>query len=136
MQRTENLSEEECWRLLTSTSVGRVAMSVRALPVIVPVQFFVEDRRLAFCLGAVEVGAESARDAILAFSADGIDSDRLSGWSVHVVGRSTFDHDIAPDKLCGRQLVGQIVHLTPGAITGARFHLCPVLDHPRFLSPR
>jgi len=33
------LSERECWRLLAMVSVGRLALSVRALPVIVPVQY-------------------------------------------------------------------------------------------------
>jgi nitroimidazol reductase NimA-like FMN-containing flavoprotein (pyridoxamine 5'-phosphate oxidase superfamily) len=33
------LSERECWELLATASVGRLALSVRALPVILPVQY-------------------------------------------------------------------------------------------------
>ena len=32
-------------------SVGRLALSVRALPVIVPVQYYLDGRRLAVCRG-------------------------------------------------------------------------------------
>jgi nitroimidazol reductase NimA-like FMN-containing flavoprotein (pyridoxamine 5'-phosphate oxidase superfamily) len=45
------LSERECWGLLATASVGRLALSVRALPVIVPVQYYLDGRRLAVCRG-------------------------------------------------------------------------------------
>lgn len=45
------LSERECWELLATVSVGRLALSVRALPVILPVQYYLDGRRLAVCLG-------------------------------------------------------------------------------------
>jgi hypothetical protein len=39
------LSERECWELLATVSVGRLALSVRALPVILPVQYYLDGRR-------------------------------------------------------------------------------------------
>jgi len=44
------LTERECWELLAMASVGRLALSVRALPVILPVQYYLSDHRLAVCL--------------------------------------------------------------------------------------
>jgi hypothetical protein len=34
------LQRRECWELLATASVGRLALSVSALPLIVPVQFY------------------------------------------------------------------------------------------------
>jgi hypothetical protein len=40
MEMSEDLiSEEECWELLAGTSMGRLALPDRALPVILPVQY-------------------------------------------------------------------------------------------------
>ena len=47
----ELIPENRCWELLTTVSVGRLALSVRALPVILPVQYYLDGRRLAICLG-------------------------------------------------------------------------------------
>ena len=38
----ENIPENECWDLLKSQSLGRVALSVAALPAIVPVAYSIE----------------------------------------------------------------------------------------------
>ena len=40
------LSERECWELLATVSVGRLALSIRALPLILPVQYYLDGRRL------------------------------------------------------------------------------------------
>ena len=47
----ERIPESRCWELLATISVGRLALSVRALPQILPVQYYLDGRSLAVCLG-------------------------------------------------------------------------------------
>jgi len=43
------IPEPECWELLASTSVGRIALSIGALPAILPVQYYLDGQTLAVC---------------------------------------------------------------------------------------
>ena len=122
------LSERECWRLLAMVSVGRLALSVRALPVIVPVQYYLSGRRLAVCLGHHELSERSLDETIIAFAADSIDPAARSGWSVQVQGRSAAPRQPQIDTACGWPAAGQIVQIKPEIITGHRMHLCPLID--------
>ena len=47
----DDLSRAECWELLASASVGRLALSIRALPLILPVRYAVDDASVAISLG-------------------------------------------------------------------------------------
>ena len=85
------IPEEECWQLLASTSVGRVALSIGALPAILPVQYRLDGCTLAVCLGHREL-PERALNTVVAFAADAIDPHTRSGWSVQVQGRSAVPH--------------------------------------------
>ncbi|HYB16196.1 MAG TPA: pyridoxamine 5'-phosphate oxidase family protein [Streptosporangiaceae bacterium] len=121
------LSERECWELLATAAVGRLALSVRALPVIVPVQYYLDGRRLAVCLGHRELPERSLDEAIIAFAADSIDPATRSGWLVQVQGRSVMPRRrIGPD--CGWPAAAQVVQIEPGTISGHRVHLCPFID--------
>jgi len=82
------LSERECWELLATVSVGRLALSVRALPVILPVQYYLDGGRLAVCLGHHALPERALDETIIAFAADSIDPVTRSGWAVQVQGRS------------------------------------------------
>jgi hypothetical protein len=122
------LSERECWELLATASVGRLALSVRALPVIVPVQYYLAGRRLAVCLGHRELPGRALDETIIAFAADSIDPVTRSGWSVQVQGRSVIPHGLRIDADCGWPAVAQVVQIEPGRISGQRMHLCPFID--------
>ena len=123
------LSERECWRLLATVSVGRLALSVRALPVIVPVQYYLDGRRLAVCLGHRELPERSLSDTVIAFAVDSIDPVTRSGWSVQVQGRSVIPRGLRIDTDCGGPAAAaQVVEIEPGKISGHRMHLCPFID--------
>jgi pyridoxamine 5'-phosphate oxidase-like protein len=122
------LSERECWQLLATVSVGRLALSVHALPVIVPVQYYLDGRRLAVCLGHHGLPERSLDEAIIAFGADSIDTVTRSGWSVQVQGRSVIPRGLRIDTDCGWPAAAQIVEIEPGRIRGHRMHLCPFID--------
>ena len=124
------IPEEECWELLASTSVGRVALSIGALPAILPVQYHLDGRTLAACLGHRELH-ERALNTVVAFAADAIDPGTRSGWSVQIQGRSAIPHRGPIDSDCGWTAAGQIMRIDPATITGFRMHLCPVIDSLR-----
>jgi hypothetical protein len=80
------LDRDECLRLLATASVGRVAVSVRALPVIVPVHFVVDDDRILIRTHAGSTLDAATSDTVVAFETGpqaGLDSP---DWSVHVTG--------------------------------------------------
>jgi hypothetical protein len=88
----ETIPSQRCWELLATASVGRLALSVHALPVILPVQYYLTGHRLAVCLGHHAIPERSLNDAIIAFTADAIDPLTRSGWSVQIQGRSIVPH--------------------------------------------
>ena len=121
------LSDAECWALLASESVGRLALSIQALPAILPVQYYLDGDRIALCLGHYQVPGQAVADTVAAFSADAIEPTTSQGWTVQIVGK------VAPQPVgrpsdCGEPAPGQIVHLTPAIIAGQRLHLCPFLS--------
>jgi Pyridoxamine 5'-phosphate oxidase len=123
----EPIPVTECWELLATASVGRLALSVRALPVILPVQYYVDGRQLAVCLGHHQLPERSLDEVIIAFAADAIDPATRAGWSVQVQGRSVIPR-LDVDTACGRPTAGQVVVIEPAVITGHRVHLCPFID--------
>ena len=98
----ELIPEHLCWELLATASVGRLALSVRALPVILPVQYYLEGGRLVVCLGHHRIPERSLNDVIIAFAADAIDPVTRAGWSVQVQGRSVMPRRLDVDTACGQ----------------------------------
>ena len=121
------IPEQECWELLATSSVGRMALSIGALPAILPVQYHLDGRTVAVCLGHREL-PERALNTVVAFAADAIDPHTRSGWSVQVQGRSAVPHHGPAGDDCGWTAAGQIVQIHPATISGFRMHLCPVID--------
>lgn len=83
----EVLPRQECLRLLAPGGLGRVAVSVGALPTVLPVHFALVGEDVVF--PAVSGGEldMAVRDAVVAFEADHIDP--ATGWSVVVTGVAT-----------------------------------------------
>jgi nitroimidazol reductase NimA-like FMN-containing flavoprotein (pyridoxamine 5'-phosphate oxidase superfamily) len=81
----EVLSPEECLRLLASSQWGRVAISIGALPAILPVRFAIDDEQILFRAAPNTALASGTRGEVVAFQVDGTDDDK-SHWSVLVTG--------------------------------------------------
>ncbi len=115
------LSSDECRAYLKTGRLGRVAVSVDALPVILPVVYRMLDSAIWFFTEPGTKLQAAARDAVVAFEIDYLDDD--GGWSVLVIGRSEEITDVAAITRL------QITGLRPGA-PGARNHLIRIpLDH-------
>lgn len=130
------ISEQECWHLLATASVGRLALSVRALPMILPVQYYLDDRNIAACLGHRELPERSLDEAIIAFAADSIDRRTRSGWSVEVQGKSVLWREVGFYASCSQHAPGQILRIEPTTLTGHWVRLCPFIDEMRAASRR
>ena len=78
------LSDEECWRLLASERIGRLAISSGRGPQIFPVNHVVQDHLIIFRSGPGEKVSESWSHPRVAFEVDGRDGDEF--WSVVVDG--------------------------------------------------
>ena len=82
----EIIDSAECLRLLATQTLGRIALSTGALPVVFPVNFAVIDDRIVIRTAHGTSLARSARDSVVAFEVDEIDVSSGDGWSVMVQG--------------------------------------------------
>jgi nitroimidazol reductase NimA-like FMN-containing flavoprotein (pyridoxamine 5'-phosphate oxidase superfamily) len=91
----EELSRAECVGLLATTTLGRVGVSIAALPAVLPVNFVVDDGEIVFrSVPGTKFDVATAR-TIVAFEADHYDPETASGWSVLIRGitREVVDED-------------------------------------------
>ena len=82
----ETIDRAECKRLLGTASVGRLGLTVRGLPWVVPVRYVFDGARLLLDVGASPAIAAAARDAVVAFETDDVDPVSHERWSVMATG--------------------------------------------------
>jgi nitroimidazol reductase NimA-like FMN-containing flavoprotein (pyridoxamine 5'-phosphate oxidase superfamily) len=124
----ELLSEDECLALLACSSLGRVAVTLGALPAVLPVNYGILDGDIVFFTGPGTKLSAAVRNAVVAFEVDEIDSARHTGWSVLAVGMAsevTDDDEIARVRALGiRPWAGgqrpHLVRLRPEFLSGRR----------------
>lgn len=123
------MTEEECWAHLGESTIGRVGVVAGQEPLVLPVNYAVDGRRLVFRTGAGTKFHAVVHDAVLALEIDGVDERYHLGWSVLAVGRSAEVVD--PDELA--RLVEEVplrpwaggdkshwVTITPSRVTGRK----------------
>jgi nitroimidazol reductase NimA-like FMN-containing flavoprotein (pyridoxamine 5'-phosphate oxidase superfamily) len=91
----EVLDRDECLRLLSSASLGRVGFSSGALPAVFPVNFDLDGQRVLVRTGQGSRLDAALRDAVVAFEVDDLDPVRGAGWSVAVTGVANEVDDLA-----------------------------------------
>jgi uncharacterized protein len=84
----EQLSRNECMRLMGSVSVGRIVYTRQALPAVELVNFALVDGDIVIRTHAEGKLAAATRGAVVAFEADSVDLAGNAGWSVTVVGQA------------------------------------------------
>jgi nitroimidazol reductase NimA-like FMN-containing flavoprotein (pyridoxamine 5'-phosphate oxidase superfamily) len=80
------LTDEECWALLAKECVGRVGLSVGALPAILPVNYVTDGDRITFLTGSGSKLRAARQHEVIAFEVDHLDYERHTGWSVLAIG--------------------------------------------------
>ncbi len=86
VERLEVLSRDECLALMGTVPVGRLGVSIEALPAILPVNFaLLRDRIIVRSVPGTKLDAATAEN-VVAFEVDGYDPAGGWGWSVLVRG--------------------------------------------------
>ena len=90
-----HLSTEECWTRLSSATMGRVGITVGALPIILPVFFGVVEQSVVFRTATGTKLSAATAGTVVAFEADELLPGDDEGWSVVVQGiaREVTDTD-------------------------------------------
>jgi len=82
----EVLSDAECRSFLGRSTVGRVGVTIDALPVILPVNFALVEGAVVFRTTPGTKLSAALQGAVVAFEADDYDPNGDRGWSVVVQG--------------------------------------------------
>lgn len=125
------LTDEQCWELLHSATVGRLAVDVAGRPDIYPINFVIDDGAIIFRTGAGTKLAAAALMHHVAFEIDGyVPADRTA-WSVVVKGwadqvesmNDLFEVEELPLYPWAAHPKPNFVKITPHEVTGRRFHV-------------
>ena len=123
------LTREQCFSLLATVAIGRVGVSIDALPVILPVNFTVLDDWILFrTVPGTKLDA-AMRRSVAAFEADDHATDGSWGWSVLVRG---YAHDLRDGRSVPAALAlhpwpfphgeaNHVVGIEATMVTGRRF---------------
>ena len=123
------LTFDDCWELLASAAVGRLALTVDGHPEIFPVNFVVERRSIVFRTASGTKLWGSMKEEPAAFEIDGYDPHTEEAWSV--VARGTTVPIESQEEQSAADALGlepwepgtksHYVRLSPKALTGRRF---------------
>ncbi|CAN5433995.1 hypothetical protein BH10ACT1_BH10ACT1_22840 [soil metagenome] len=91
------LSHRDCYRRLASSHLGRVALSIGALPVVLPVHYVLLDRDPVFRTDPGAKLSAAANGNVVCLEIDDADPESHTGWSVMVTG--TADVITDPEEL-------------------------------------
>ena len=92
----EILDREQCLNLLALETIGRVGLTDRALPTVLPVNFHLDGERILIRTGEGSKLDAALRGNVVAFEVDDFDAQYHHGWSVVVTGVATAI--TAPDE--------------------------------------
>jgi nitroimidazol reductase NimA-like FMN-containing flavoprotein (pyridoxamine 5'-phosphate oxidase superfamily) len=82
----EILARQQCLDLMAQPAIGRIALSLGALPVVLPVNFALFDGDVLIRTGPGTKLRAAATNAVVAFEVDEVDPSDHTGWSVLVQG--------------------------------------------------
>jgi uncharacterized protein len=126
-QGLELLSEEQCRELLGGGEVGRVGITVGALPAIFPVNYRVIDEAIVFWTAPGSKMSAASAGAVVAFEVDDYQLADRSGWSVLVVGQAEVvaDPDLTTKAIATRlepfaDHRDALVRIVPTFVSGRR----------------
>jgi hypothetical protein len=125
----QNLEHHECWALLRTVSVGRLAVLADGRPDIFPINYTVDSGTLVFRTGEGTKLAGASGGANVALEADGVDAVTGLAWSVVVKGQAAViagtEHILDTAALylfpwqAGKKDI--FIRVEPDAVTGRRF---------------
>ena len=124
----EVLDVDECWALVRSKSIGRLAANRDGMgPLVVPVNYVVDiDQSVVFRSGE-GTKLDATDRGILTFQVDEVDEVHRVGWSVLIEGLANWVYDPSDDDTpVDTWAPGEhpyLVRLHPNRIAGRRIRL-------------
>jgi uncharacterized protein len=127
-QGLELLTEEQAFQLLAAGEVGRVGITIGALPAIFPVNYRLIDGAIVYRTATGSKMSAATEGAVVAFEVDDYQLADRSGWSVLAVGPAeVVDDPYLASKVAGADLEPfvdgprtTIVRITPMFVSGRR----------------
>lgn len=124
----EFLTESQCLALLADAEVGRVGVTMGALPAIFPVNYRLIDGAIVFRTSPGSKMSAAVNGAVVAFEVDDYHLQERTGWSVLAVGPSEVVHDLSlAFRILEEQLEpmadgrrSTIVRIRPSFVSGRR----------------
>jgi nitroimidazol reductase NimA-like FMN-containing flavoprotein (pyridoxamine 5'-phosphate oxidase superfamily) len=131
----EEIAVAECWRLLATHQVGRVAVIVGRYPLVFPVNYVLDGMHIMFRTSA---GTKlwAIKRSNVTFEVDDLELESRSGWSVMVCGAAQ-ELDIVKGRGAARRSNGasptpwapgqrdHTVRIVPDQVTGRRISPMP-----------
>jgi nitroimidazol reductase NimA-like FMN-containing flavoprotein (pyridoxamine 5'-phosphate oxidase superfamily) len=122
------LDRRACWDLLTTATVGRLAVCINNQPEIFPINYVVDHGSVVFRTAAGTKLA-ATRLSTVAFEVDGYDGESGVAWSVVIKGDASEIHHAQELEFASALPLSSwfspagahLVRLAPGLITGRRF---------------
>jgi hypothetical protein len=111
----ESLGDDEAWGLLVDGTVGRLSLSIGALPVILPVHYGIDDGDIVFWTTEGSAISAAAEGSVVAFAVDEYERQPPSGRSVLAVGVA----GLTPTSVPG-EAPGCLVRIRPELLSGRR----------------
>jgi uncharacterized protein len=126
--QVQELTRSECFALLASEHLGRVAVTDDCGPVVFPVNYTLDRHTVVFRTEAGTKLHAASRGSRVCFEADGIDAVARTGWSVIVRGEITEVTDRAelarlrdlPLRVWAPGARHHYVRILPAVLTGRR----------------
>ena len=123
------LTEPQCWELLRSEEVGRLAVSIANHPDIFPINYVVDHGSVVFRTAEGTKLAAAVLGVAVAFEIDGYDAAAGEAWSVVVKGEAVeieqvlgrFDAADLPLFPWHASPKHRFVRIEPESVTGRRF---------------
>jgi len=136
----EVLGRDECLRLLTVATLGRIGFTSGALPTVLPVTFHLDEEHIYVCTGRGSTLDVALHDSVVAFEADDFDPIHQCGWSVAVTGIASavstpIELDLAHRELSAPWANGgneAVLAISTELVTGRRTtEAPPAMQQPR-----
>lgn len=91
------VTRDACLELLALGGHGRVAATMRAVPIIIPVTFALRGEDIVFSPGPSDDLSRAVTNSVIAFEADHVDRHGDVLWGVHVTGVARTSAEEAED---------------------------------------
>jgi len=125
----EELDREDCLALLQDEPVGRVALTARALPVVLPVNFALLDGDIVWRSAQGTKLNDASAGFVVAFEADHYEPEQRVGWSVMIQGLAHVvteadelekTRELTLESWALEGAADRYVRLIPNVVTGTR----------------